>query len=170
MILNPETCVCQVPRYGGLMTHLFERMEHLKREVEQICTLTKDECDNPNFEVDLESCTCQCNQDAFCYNNMILDPETCVCGVPPGGHGGLLTHLRGQLVDEPCTLTVDDCDNPNYVVNQDTCACECLEDTFCYNNMVINTDTCVCEAPENFGLYMSKPMLGRGAVRQFTAD
>ena len=79
---------------------------------------------------------------------MILDPDTCVCGVPPGGNDGLLINVR-QIDDETCALTKEDCPNPNFFVDMDECKCKCDPDSFCYNNMVLDTDTCVCGVPES---------------------
>ena len=47
-----------------------------------------------------------------------------------------------------CGLTVDDCPNRNFIVNKETCECEC--DLMCIATMTMDPKTCSCK-PINFG-------------------
>jgi len=148
---EPRVAVC-FEGFGGLH----------EKETDKTCP--------KGYRYDMDSCKCfvenNCQMFAPCPNGGSLDPtKFCTCTdaksydqimrKPDGYDDKCNTWVpEHELIQAPeppkpvCSLTIDDCPNKNFVVNKETCECEC--DLMCIATMTMDPKTCTCK-PIDFG-------------------
>lgn len=133
--LNEETCTCEPKRHPATEEFLCDA------DGSKVCLddPAHVSCDGDFEFFDEETCLCltllECKN--LCPYGKVKDPrDGCTC-------------VEKEVVEElarcepPCNLTIDQCPNDNFTVNEEACECQC--DLECGAYKVLDEANCTCK-------------------------
>lgn len=96
-----------------------------------------------NFDLDMNSCECVCNE--TCTGNFELNSETCTCDCNLEESYCLGNNeLDTGICDCVCGIEEEDCTG-NFSFDEPTCECVCgIDATACTGNYVFDSPACAC--------------------------